>query len=164
MNAVVRRTVFGLSFVLVVTIAAVFLFLATAIVPYWQELSGSEVQDWFAGPFNRFSYMMVPVHLLSIAALGSAYVLHRKSNLHGLFLLALAALLFCQAFNFTLYGAVLNPALQSQQLSDAEALATLDRWGFFHVLRTLGALVSAVVLMAIIVIGSDVSEGRTVPD
>jgi len=126
-------------------------------------MSGSEVQDWFAGPFNRFSYMMVPVHFLSMAALGIAYVLHRKTSLSRIFLLALVALLFCQAFNFTLYGGVLNPALQSQDLSDADALATLDRWAFFNVVRTLGAIVSLFALMSIIVISRKSSEVRPGP-
>ncbi|MEM6901570.1 MAG: hypothetical protein AAF583_17615, partial [Pseudomonadota bacterium] len=154
---------FGLSFLFVVTVAAVFLFLATAFVPYWQEMPGSEVQAWFAGPFNRFSYMMVPVHFLSMAALGTAYVLHRKTSLSRLFLLALVALLFCQAFNFTLYGGVLNPALQSQELTDAEALATLDRWAFYHVIRTSGVIVSSLALMAVIIIGRNLSAERSVP-
>jgi len=158
MSTLAQRTAFGLSFILVTTIAAVFLFIGIALVPYWQEMSGSEVQDWFAGPFSRFSFMMVPVHFLSMAALGAAYVLHRKTSLSRIFLLALAGLLLCQAFNFTLYGGVLNPALQSQELSDADALATLDRWAFFHVVRTLGVIVSTLVLMAIIV------KGSTVPD
>ncbi|MEM9844467.1 MAG: hypothetical protein AAF965_06680 [Pseudomonadota bacterium] len=151
MDTKTQRVAFGLSFIFVVTIAAVFLFIAIALVPYWQGLSGAAVQDWFAGPFNRFSFMMVPAHFLSMAALGTAYFLHRKTVWRRLFLFALVALLFCQAFNFTLYGAVLNPALQSQALSDEEALATLDRWDFFHNIRTLGVIVSAVTLAAIIV-------------
>ena len=108
--------------------------------------------------------MMVPVHFLSMAALGTAYVLHRKTSLSRIFLLALVALLFCQAFNFTLYGGILNPALQSQELSDADALATLDRWAFFNVIRTLGAIVSLLALMRIIVMGRNTSDGRSVPD
>ena len=164
MNTLAQRTAFGLSFILVTTIAAVFLFIGTALVPYWQEMSGSEVQEWFAGPFSRFSYMMVPVHFLSMAALGAAYFLHRKTSLSRIILLAFVALLFCQAFNFTLYGGVLNPALQSQELSNAEALATLDRWAFFNAIRTLGVIVSSLALMAIIVKGRYLSDERSQTD
>ncbi|MEM6603818.1 MAG: hypothetical protein AAF621_07185 [Pseudomonadota bacterium] len=151
MNTVIQRTVFGVSLILVVVIAAVFLFLATALVPYWQSMSGTEVQEWFAGPFNYFSYMMVPIHFLSIPVLVTAYVFHRKSRLSSLFLLALTGLLFCQAFNFILYGGILNPALQSQVLSDTEALATLDQWAFYNDIRIMGVIVSILALMAIMV-------------
>lgn len=143
-----QRLAFGLSMIFAVTVAAVFLFLATALVPYWQDMSGAEVQSWFAGPFTRFSTMMVPTHFLSIAALGLAVFLHRKTGLFVLLLIAFAALLVCQGFNFTLYGAVLNPALQSQALPVEEALATLDRWAFFHVVRTAAICLCVIALFA----------------
>lgn len=151
MNSTFQRTIFGLAFVFSVTVAAVFLFLATAFVPYWQEMSGTEVQSWFAGPFTRFSTMMVPTHFLSIATLGLAVFLHRKTDLSLLLIFAFAALLVCQGFNFTLYGAVLNPALQSQVLPAEEALATLDRWAFFHVVRTVAIWLCVIALCAAII-------------
>lgn len=146
MNSTFQRTVFGLAFVFSTTIAAVFLFLATALVPYWQGMSGVEVQSWFAGPFARFSTMMVSTHFLSIATLGLAVFLHRKTGLFLLLIFGFTALLVCQGFNFTLYGAVLNPALQSQDLSAEEALATMDRWTFFHVARTAAICLCVVAL------------------
>lgn len=144
----VQRFAFGLSIVLSTTIAAVFLFLAIALVPYWQEMSGMEVQSWFAGPFTRFSTMMVPSHFLSIVTLGLAVFVHRKTALFPLLFFAFAALLVCQGFNFTLYGAVLNPALQSQDLPSEEALATLDSWAFFHVVRTAAICLCVIALFA----------------
>jgi len=55
MTTTTQRLVFLLSFIFILTVVAVYLFIATAIVPYWQDLSEAEVQDWFAGPLVRFS-------------------------------------------------------------------------------------------------------------
>lgn len=151
MTTLTPRFFLAMSVLFVITIAAVFLFIATAMVPYWQEMTGSEVQDWFAGPFVRFSYMMVPVHFLSIASLVLTYVLYRKTHFKRTILVALIALLVCQAFNFALYGAVLNPALQSQELSSEVALATLDRWDLFHTIRTFFVAASALALLSTLV-------------
>ncbi len=148
MDTLTQRISFGLSVIFSTIVAAVFLFIAVGLVPYWQELSGQEVKDWFAGPFNRFSLMMVPVHFLSMLALGLAYALHRKTDLGRLILLALVALLVCQGFNFTLYGAVLNPTLQSPETTADAALTTLDRWHFFHNIRTFAVLLCVVALFA----------------
>lgn len=148
MDTLSQRISFGLSAIFSTTVAAVFLFIAVGLVPYWQELSGQDVKDWFAGPFNRFSLMMVPVHFLSILTLGLTFVLHRKTDRGRLVLLALVALLVCQGFNFTLYGTVLNPALQSPDLPVDAALATLDRWDFFHTIRTFAVLLCVAVLFA----------------
>ena len=148
MNAYLQSVTFGLSFIFSTTIAAVFVFLATGLVPYWQELSGQELQNWFAGPFTRFSTMMVPIHFLSMPVLGLTLFLHRKTEVARFLLIAFVTLLVCQGFNFTLYGAVLNPALQSQELAAADALATLDRWAFFHVIRTLVICLSVLALFA----------------
>jgi hypothetical protein len=149
MKTTMQRLAFGLSFVFSTTIAAVFLFLATALVPYWQDMSGAEVQSWFAGPFTRFSTMMVPTHFLSIATLALAVFLHRKTGQLPWLVFAFAALLVCQGFNFTLYGAVLNPALQSQNLPAEEALATLDRWAVFHIIRSAAICLCVVSLFAV---------------
>ena len=118
MNTPNQRLSFLLSFISIVTVAAVFLFIATGMVPYWQELSGTEIQDWFAGPFTRFAYMMIVVHLLSIGTTIWAFILHRKSEqpLGMLWLVALVTLMICQGFNFTLFGANYNLALQSGAL------------------------------------------------
>ncbi|MEM6339541.1 MAG: hypothetical protein AAF729_00200 [Pseudomonadota bacterium] len=141
-----QRVSFGLSLIFATMVAAVFLFLTIAMVPYWQAMTGAEVQTWFAGPFTRFSIIMVPTHVLSIVALAAAVVVHRKTALFPVLLFAFAALLVCQGFNFTLYGAVLNPALQSQELPPDEALATLDRWAFYHLIRTSAIFLCVVIL------------------
>lgn len=151
MTTTAQRLAFLMSFIFVLTVTAVYLFIAIAIVPYWQDLSGAEIQDWFAGPFVRFSYMMISVHLMSIATTIWAYVLHRRSKqpLGMLWLIALVTLLICQGFNFTLFGAIYNLALQTGTLDADVALQILDNWDFFHKVRTASVCVSALALAVI---------------
>jgi hypothetical protein len=149
MNSTTHRITFALSCAFILAVAWIYLLLAIAIVPYWQTLSGTEVQAWFAGPFVRFSYLMVPVHLLSIITTVAAYIMNRKGPHETLFLVAMVTLLICQAFNFTLFGANYNPALQSQSLTPDAALAVLDQWDFYHLVRTVSVCVSAITMMVI---------------
>ncbi len=146
-----QSTAFILSFTLVVAIAFIYLLIAIALVPYWQSLSGSDLQSWWAGPFTRFSYLMVPVHLLSIISIIVAFSLHRNTTgtIKILWVIALITLLVCQGFNFTLHGSVYNLALQSGSLSDLEALAIFEDWDFYHTIRTISVCVSAFCLMLI---------------
>lgn len=151
MTTKTQRLAFLMSFIFILTVAAVYLFIASAIVPYWQGLSGAEIQDWFAGPFVRFSYMMIVVHLMSIGTTIWAYMLHRRSEqpFGMLWLVALVTLLICQAFNFTLFGGSYNLALQSGTLSADEALRILDNWDLFHKIRTASVCVSVLAMSVI---------------
>lgn len=162
MNTQRQRLSFLLCFISILTVAAVFLFIASGLVPYWQELSGREIQDWFAGPFTRFAYMMIFVHLMSIGTTIWAFALHRRSEqpLGMLWFVVLITLLICQAFNFTLFGANYNLALQSGVLDPEVALQTLDNWDFFHKLRTASVCISAIV-MAVIFMRSTKSNNET---
>ncbi|MEM9653740.1 MAG: DUF1772 domain-containing protein [Actinomycetota bacterium] len=139
----------SLSRLFIVTNAAVYLFLAVAIVPYWQTLSGTEIQDWFADHFGRFATMMVPVHLLAITTTIAAAVTNRgRWREHiGLWIVAVIGLLTSQAFNFTLFAVVLNPDLSSQTLTATEALNTLDDWETYHLVRTGLILISAAAIV-----------------
>jgi hypothetical protein len=161
MNTPNQRLSFLLSFISIVTVAAVFLFIATGMVPYWQELSGTEIQDWFAGPFTRFAYMMIVVHLLSIGTTIWAFILHRKSEqpLGMLWLVALVTLMICQGFNFTLFGANYNLALQSGALEAEVALQTMDSWDFFHKVRTASVCVSAIAMAVIFMRSTKLGNG-----
>ena len=144
-----NNTTYLFAFTFISAVAFIYVFIAIALVPYWQELSGSEIQDWWGGPFMRFSYIMVPLHMLSIISIVYAYILHRKGNEKLLWLIALVSLLFCQAFNFGLYGGVYNPALQSGVLEAKDALETFDKWDFYHTIRTISVLISLVSLLLI---------------
>ena len=143
-----RPLAFTLAFATVTAVAFIFLFLGVGLVPYWQELSGPAVQAWWAGPFTRFTPLMGPIHLASIAAMVWAFVVHRREPARWLWVGALLGLLGCQAFNFTVYGTDLNPTLASQALDEATALATFDRWASLHTVRTALALGSFACLAA----------------
>ena len=151
MNTRNQRLSFLLSYVSIVTVAGVYLFIASALVPYWQGLSGTEIQDWFAGPFARVAYMMILVHLMSIGTTIWAFLLHRRSEqpLGMLWIVALVTLMICQVFNFTLFGGNYNLALQSGALDPEVALQTMDNWDFFHKVRTASVCVSAIVMSVI---------------
>lgn len=140
---------FALTFV--GSVAFIYAFIAIALVPYWQELSSAEIQSWWSGPFTRFSYIMVPLHLLSIIAMVYAFFKNRKeSSGKALWFIALVTLLICQGFNFGVYGGVYNPALQSGTLAAPEALSTFDDWSFYHMIRTISVCGS---LFALLMIG-----------
>ena len=162
METKTQRLAFLLSFIFILTVAAVYLFIAISIVPYWQDLSGAEIQDWFAGPFVRFAYMMVIVHLMSIATTIWAYVLHRREQqpLGALWLVALITLLISQAFNFTLFGGNYNLALQSGTLDADVALQTLDEWDLFHKIRTASVCISGLMMAVIYVKSTQAAADR----
>ncbi|MEO0325325.1 MAG: DUF1772 domain-containing protein [Myxococcota bacterium] len=144
-----RPFAFTLAFATVTAVAFIFLFLAVGLVPYWQDLSGPEVQAWWAGPFTHFPPMMAPLHLASIGAMVWAFVVHRREPVRWLWIGALLGLLGCQAFNFVVFGNDLNPALASGTLDEATALATLDRWDLLHTVRTALVLGSFACLAAL---------------
>lgn len=146
-----QTTTYLLAFTFVAAVTFVYLFIAIALVPYWQELSGTEIQTWWSDPFTRFSYMMVPVHLLSIITIIIAYRAHRNEggSIKKLWVLALVTLLICQAFNFSIFAFDFNPSLQSGTLDEATALDTFDNWDFYHIIRTLSVCISLTTLIVI---------------
>ena len=151
MNSNKKNLAYIFAFTFVTAVAFIYLLISVALVPYWQELNGIEIQAWWAGPFTYFSYLMVPVHILSIATSIYAYLLHRKEKrpLNLLWFFALITLLICQGFNFGLYGSIYNPALQSGTLEASEALEVFDKWSFYHHIRTASVCVSMVLLIVI---------------
>ncbi|MEM7660437.1 MAG: hypothetical protein AAF399_30315 [Bacteroidota bacterium] len=138
-----------LAYTFVSAVAFIYAFIAIALVPYWQELSGPGIQDWWSGPFTQFATIMVPLHVLSILSIIYAFTIHRKGRDKILWVLALATLLICQAFNFGVYGPIYNPALQSGALESNEALTTFDSWAFYHGVRTIAVCCSLVFLLVI---------------
>ena len=144
-------TAYTFAFTFASAITFIYAFIAIALVPYWQELSGTEIQSWWSGPFTRFLNIMGPLHILSIITIIYAFITNRKRSDHKtLWLIALITLLICQGFNFGLHGAIYNPALQSGILEAQEALATLDNWALYHTIRTISVSVS---LFSLIIIG-----------
>ncbi len=156
------RPVFAASFLFVAVNAGVFLFLGIGIVPYWESLTGEELQTWFADHFGRFSWMMIPVHLLAISTTITAFVLARRHDggSTATWWIALVGLLSSQAFNFTIFGNVLNPDLSSQTLDPAEALDTLDTWRTLHWIRTALVLASAAAFVRLV--ATRAADGQTV--
>ncbi|MEM9329097.1 MAG: hypothetical protein AAGA85_25765 [Bacteroidota bacterium] len=144
---------YALSLTFVAAVSFIFIFLAVGMVPYWQGMSGVAIQAWWSGPFMNFSTLMVPIHFLSILALGFGFFQHRKEAKPQKlwWIVALVGLLVCQSINFTLHGPRLNPALQSGSLADADALGIFDDWDFYHMIRTTFVGIS---LIALVVIGS----------
>ncbi|MEM8897307.1 MAG: hypothetical protein AAGC85_04350 [Bacteroidota bacterium] len=94
---------------------------------------------------------MVPIHLCSIVSIILGFYYHRteKGIQQAFWIIALLGLLVCQGFNFTLYGANINPTLQSGILTEVEALTTFDDWEFYHIIRTVFVCISLLVLILI---------------
>lgn len=151
MNTTKNFTSYILAFTFVAAVTFVYLLISIALVPYWQELSGTEIQAWWAGPFARFAYLMVPVHLLSIITMVYAFVVNRKREKapKNLWVVALIGLLICQIFNFSIFGSVWNLSLQSGTLEPLAALELFDNWDFYHNIRTISVTISLISLIAI---------------
>lgn len=148
-----RSISYTLAFTFVSAVSFIFLFLAVGMVPYWHSLSGTDIQDWWSGPFVNFSTIMVPIHLCSIVSIILGFYFHRteKGIQRTFWIIALLGLLVCQGFNFILYGANINPTLQSGTLTEVEALTAFNKWDFYHSVRTIFVCIS---LLALILIGS----------
>ena len=145
-----KNTAYFLAFTFVSAVSFIYLFIAIALVPYWQELSGPEIQSWWAGPFTWFSNIMIPLHLLSIITIIYAFIVNGKGSKDKfLWLMALITLLVCQGFNMGLHGPVYNPELQSGVLEAKVALATFDDWDFYHTVRTIAVIISMTSLLLI---------------
>ena len=150
MQTKAQSTSYILAFTFVSAVAFIYLFIAVGFVPYWQELDGIEVQKWWSGPFNRFSYLMIPTHLLSIVTMIIAYRVHRNEKVNiKLWFSSLITLLICQVFNFTIFSFNYNPTLQSGTLEPSVALETVDNWDFYHTIRTFSVWVSLISLITI---------------
>lgn len=133
-----QKTLLTFTLILITTLTAVYLFIGIAIIPFWQTLSGIEIQVWFRDHFVRFPTMMNLVHILSTISMTACYIVFRKSDkrTHLLALTALIFLILCEA-TYPLIYADANAALSSVELSPEEALTTLDGWTYWHPIRTL---------------------------
>lgn len=142
---------YTLAFTFTSAVSFIYLFLAVGMVPYWQTLSGNEIQAWWSGPFMNFSTLMVPIHMLSIIAIIFGFSTHRKEEKKQKvwWTISLVGLLTCQMINFLLHGANFNPALQSGTLTAPEALTTFDDWDFYHSIRTISVCVALITLILI---------------
>lgn len=160
MNTKKQTTAYLLAFTFVAAVTFVYLLIAIALVPYWQELSGTEIQAWWADPFTRFSFLMVPVHLLSIITMVYAFIVNRKGENapKTLWIVALLGLLICQIFNFTIFGSVWNLELQSGTLEPQIALETFDNWDFYHTIRTLFVCISLISLVVLGIKSNQIKE------
>ena len=80
MNVTKKNTVYILTFIFVSAIAFIFLFIAVGMVPFWQQLSGIEIQAWWTDHFVKFGFLMIFIHLLSIISTIYAYNVHSKQD------------------------------------------------------------------------------------
>ncbi len=146
-----RQSLFIASYTFVTTVAAVYLFIAIAIVPYWQTLSGTEIQAWFSTHFGNFGTMMIPVHGLTILTTIALFVVNRKAagSHRVLWLVMLVSMLICEVGFSAYFGAVLNDPLSSGVLAGDVALATLDQWDSLHIVRTIFIFIALICLITL---------------
>ncbi|MEO0565567.1 MAG: hypothetical protein AAF125_25900 [Chloroflexota bacterium] len=154
------QSLFFASYTFIATVAAVYLFIAIAIVPYWQTLSGTEIQAWFGAHFGNFATMMVPVHGLTILTTIALFVVNRKATgtRRVLWLVMLVSMLICEVGFSAYFGAVLNDPLSSGALEADIALATLDQWDTLHVVRTVFIFIALVCLIVLQLMPNETSE------
>ena len=109
------------------------LFIAVAMVPYWNSLDPNEFSSWFATNARFIGRLMIPLGGLAVIAtvLAAAYAHSRRHpGWRWLGLAALLALLIAAVY--PLYYTSANAALGSQTLGPSEIAAELVRWQTWH--------------------------------
>lgn len=116
-------------------LAGALLFIAFAIIPFWEGLAPTEFRSWFAANPFRVGSLMLPLEGAAILAALTAWIANRGSTQRSW--LAIAAL---AALGVGLVGVVISdPANRlfpgAHALSDADTTTLLQHWVRWHWVR-----------------------------
>jgi hypothetical protein len=122
-----------------------FLFIAVAIVGFWQAATPDVFLSWMSDNFYRFQILMVPLNLvtllLTIAAFGMAW----KSRSSSRLLLGLSAVcIFACTITYPIYFAGANADFLNRSIELPQIASAIDTWANWHRLRTVFALAALV--------------------
>jgi Domain of unknown function (DUF1772) len=118
------------------------LVIGVSLLRFWQSLSPSDFQAWFASHAHLVGRLMIPLGVGGIAIKVAAVVAcWRGSAMARRWLLVAAGSAMGVMVTYPLFFGATNEAFVRGGLSDSAARALLDRWVTWHWCRTgLGAL------------------------
>jgi hypothetical protein len=140
-RSVVASTFLILTCLVLGLLAGGMLVIGVSLVSFWQSLSPSDFQAWFAAHSHLVGRLMIPLGVGAIAITVAAVVAcwRGPTTRRWLLIAALAAMGVMVTYPF--FFAATNAAFVRGGLSDAAARSLLDRWATWHWIRTgLGAV------------------------
>ena len=123
-------------------LAGAMLVIGVSLVSFWESLSSSDFQAWFASYSHLIGRLMIP---LGVGGLGvtvaTSIACWRGSATTRRWVLVAAVSALGVMVTYPLFFAAANEAFIRGGLSDAAARSLLDRWATWHWIRTgLGSL------------------------
>lgn len=119
------------------------LFIAIAVVKFWQAVEPSVFLDWMTDHFFRFPMIMVPLNLISLLLVITALSTSWKAYPNSRIFLSLGLLsLFLCTITFPIYFAGANAELIAHSVNIVEVADKVKIWSNWHWLRTGLALLS----------------------
>ena len=125
-----------LACLLVGLLAGGMLLIGVAFVSFWQSLSPSDFQTWFASHSHLIGRLMIPLGSGSIVVTLAALVATWHDPARRLWSLIAALAAIGVMVTYPIFFAGTNDAFVRGGLSDSAARALLDRWATWHWFRT----------------------------
>lgn len=135
-------------------ISGAMLFIALALVPYWQSLEPLVFTQWFGDNSHFIARVMLPLGVSTalLVWLTSGVALWKKHPQKYLFIIAALCALTMAAV-FPLYFRETNAAFAEGALDAQQVTETLIQWQRIHWLRTGAAIVGCFCLLRVIFAG-----------
>jgi Domain of unknown function (DUF1772) len=112
------------------------LLIGVAFVSFWQSLSPSEFQSWFASHSHLIGRLMIPLGTGSIVVTLAALVASLRDPARCFWSLIAALATIGVMVTYPIFFAGTNEAFVRGGLSDRAVRSLLDRWTTWHWLRT----------------------------
>jgi hypothetical protein len=112
------------------------LVIGVAFVSFWQSLSPSDFQAWFASHSHLIGRLMIPLGTGSIVVAVAALVASWRDPARRLWTLMAALTAVGVMVTYPIFFAGTNEAFVRGGLSDASVRSLLDRWATWHWFRT----------------------------
>lgn len=136
-RSVVTSTLMILTCLTSGLLAGGMLVIGVAFVSFWQNLSPSEFQAWFASYSHLIGRLMIPLGAgsvaTSVAALGACWTGPARRR-RWLLIAAVSAIGVMGSY--PIFFAAVNESLVRGGLPDSAVRALLDRWAAWHWVRT----------------------------
>jgi len=112
------------------------LVIGVAFVSFWQSLSPSDFQEWFASHSHLIGRLMIPLGTGSIVATLAALVVSWRDPARRLWSLIAALTAVGVMVTYPIFFAGTNEAFVRGGLSDRAVRSLLHRWATWHWFRT----------------------------
>ena len=118
-------------------LAGAMLVIGVSLVSFWESLSSSDFQAWFASYSHLIGRLMIPLGVGGLVlTVATAIACWRGSATTRRWVLVAAVSALGVMVTYPLFFAAANEAFMRGGLSDAAARSLLDRWATWHWIRT----------------------------